>query len=57
MQQAADDDSDLVDLTGCREENDAVLLCYAAKHDWRQCREELAVFKDCFEKYVQSRNQ
>jgi cytochrome c oxidase assembly factor 4 len=37
--------------TGCAEENNAVLLCYADTRDWRQCTGPLRVFRACYERY------
>ncbi|GAO52518.1 hypothetical protein SAICODRAFT_5917 [Saitoella complicata NRRL Y-17804] len=39
--------------TGCAKENEAVLICYADKgRDWRACKEEVAKFKACHDRYV-----
>lgn len=48
--------NDLMDLdpvleTGCQDLNDAVLLCYADKKDWRACKKELQAFKVCMDLY------
>jgi cytochrome c oxidase assembly factor 4 len=41
----------LVEKTGCKELNDAVLICFYDKKDWRACQQEVLAFKTCFEAY------
>jgi cytochrome c oxidase assembly factor 4 len=48
---------DAVERTGCEEENDAVLLCYAETKDWRKCKKELETFKKCIERYEKTREK
>ncbi|CAP66508.1 uncharacterized protein PODANS_4_3280 [Podospora anserina S mat+] len=34
--------------TGCAEENAKLTDCYYEKKDWRQCKEEMEMFKQCW---------
>ncbi|KAK0744340.1 hypothetical protein B0T21DRAFT_280456 [Apiosordaria backusii] len=34
--------------TGCAEENAKLTDCYYEKKDWRQCKEEMERFKQCW---------
>lgn len=50
--QESDDLQDrLLEETGCKELNDAVLICFYDKKDWRACQQEVLAFKTCFEAY------
>ncbi|KAJ2960483.1 hypothetical protein NQZ79_g4096 [Umbelopsis isabellina] len=40
--------------TGCKEENDNLLVCYADKHDWRLCHAEMQAFRNCYQKNKQN---
>ncbi|ORX50479.1 hypothetical protein DM01DRAFT_1308184 [Hesseltinella vesiculosa] len=52
MTDSTDDEKDPYDLriekTGCAKENEALLLCYYDKHDWRLCQEEMKRFRACY---------
>ena len=48
------DQQGAIDATGCGPLNDAVLLCYDRHRDWRQCHQEMAVFRQCFERHARS---
>lgn len=45
-------DDDPVERSGCARENEAVLLCYDAKKDWRACKKELDDFKRCIQEHL-----
>lgn len=36
--------------TGCFRENEALQLCHADKGDWRLCLQEMAAFRQCWER-------
>ncbi|KAH3902689.1 probable Cytochrome oxidase assembly factor 4 [Saccharomycodes ludwigii] len=40
-----------IDNTGCYVENMALQLCHAETNDWRQCLNEMKLFKDCWESH------
>jgi cytochrome c oxidase assembly factor 4 len=40
-----------ISKTGCKAENDAVLLCHFETKDWTKCRAEVQRFKECFDRY------
>ncbi|CAM0136718.1 unnamed protein product [Umbelopsis sp. WA50703] len=40
--------------TGCKEENDNLLVCYADKRDWRLCHAEMQAFRNCYQKNKQN---
>ncbi|SCV99828.1 LAFE_0B03400g1_1 [Lachancea fermentati] len=44
-----DDWDTRIDKTGCYVENMALQLCHADTNDWRQCLNEMALFKKCWE--------
>jgi cytochrome c oxidase assembly factor 4 len=46
------DQQTAIEKTGCSELNDALLLCYDEKRDWRKCRAELQAFRKCYEDNV-----
>lgn len=39
-----------IQKTGCQEENDNLLICYADKKDWRLCSAEMQAFRNCYQK-------
>ncbi|TPX32156.1 hypothetical protein SmJEL517_g04714 [Synchytrium microbalum] len=39
--------------TGCLEFHEKLQDCYYGKKDWRACKQEMADFRDCFDKYQQ----
>ncbi|KAF9921552.1 hypothetical protein FBU30_008387 [Linnemannia zychae] len=46
-----EDEYDLrIKRTGCSAENEALQLCYAEKHDWRQCQEAMTAFRECWKR-------
>ncbi|KAI8926892.1 hypothetical protein BC831DRAFT_454816 [Entophlyctis helioformis] len=49
---AADDDEDpyitRIKRSGCFPEHERLQDCYYDKHDWRKCRDEMALFRACF---------
>ncbi|CCK68721.1 Coa4p KNAG_0B02780 [Huiozyma naganishii CBS 8797] len=45
-----DDWDKRIDDTGCYVENMALQLCHAETGDWRQCMDDMARFRDCWEK-------
>jgi hypothetical protein len=40
----------VVERTGCAVQNDALEACMTTHRDWRQCQQELTVFRACVEK-------
>ncbi|KAJ1545605.1 hypothetical protein HK405_007808, partial [Cladochytrium tenue] len=52
---AAEADEDEYDArirrTGCYREHMAMLDCHFATKDWRQCRDEMRQFRECFDRY------
>ncbi|KAH8555791.1 hypothetical protein BGW37DRAFT_147795 [Umbelopsis sp. PMI_123] len=53
-----DEDEDAYDVriqkTGCQEENDKLLICYADKRDWRLCNAEMLAFRNCYQRNKQN---
>ncbi|KAG2172497.1 hypothetical protein INT44_006670 [Umbelopsis vinacea] len=43
-----------IQKTGCQEENDTLLICYADKRDWRLCHAEMQAFRNCYQKNKQN---
>lgn len=43
-----------IQKTGCQEENDNLLICYADKRDWRLCNAEMQAFRNCYQKNKQN---
>lgn len=39
-----------IEKTGCFQENETLQLCFYDTKDWRQCKEEMKAFRDCFTK-------
>ncbi|KAG0048183.1 hypothetical protein BGZ83_006813 [Gryganskiella cystojenkinii] len=39
-----------IERTGCAAENELLQDCYAEKHDWRQCKDAMTAFKDCWKR-------
>lgn len=52
-----EEDDDPMAKTGCQALNEAVLLCFDAHKDWRQCQKEIKAFKACFEAYTSRTKQ
>ncbi|ORY97349.1 hypothetical protein BCR43DRAFT_413689, partial [Syncephalastrum racemosum] len=38
-----------IEKTGCAQENEDLLICYADKKDWRLCAAEMQKFRKCFQ--------
>lgn len=47
----------MLDQTGCRDLNDAVLECIADTRDWRQCQTQVQAFRECFEQYQRQKEK
>ncbi|KAF8950711.1 hypothetical protein CPC16_009830 [Podila verticillata] len=49
-----EDDEDEYDKriakTGCSAENEALQMCYAETHDWRECKDAMQAFRDCWKR-------
>lgn len=49
-----EDDEDEYDKriarTGCSVENEALQMCYAETHDWRECKDAMQAFRDCWKR-------
>ncbi|KAI0388592.1 hypothetical protein F5Y17DRAFT_452250 [Xylariaceae sp. FL0594] len=37
--------------TGCANENAALTDCYYEKKDWRACKKEMEIFRECWKKH------
>ncbi|KAH8666509.1 hypothetical protein BX600DRAFT_511438 [Xylariales sp. PMI_506] len=37
--------------TGCADENAKLTDCYYEKKDWRACKEEMEIFRECWKKH------
>ncbi|VDK61275.1 unnamed protein product [Anisakis simplex] len=55
------DEEDRVEIaikkSGCWDHHIACVECMSDKEDWRKCQEPLKAFKECMQKYYQSRKE
>ncbi|KAI8841595.1 hypothetical protein CcCBS67573_g08571 [Chytriomyces confervae] len=46
-----------IQRTGCFAQHNRMLDCHFSTKDWRKCTVEMKLFKECFEKHQQERQQ
>ncbi|KAG0340890.1 hypothetical protein BG004_006234 [Podila humilis] len=39
-----------IERTGCSAENETLQNCYMETHDWRQCKDAMEAFRDCWKR-------